>query len=99
MSNLAELSITKAGLYHLSVHVVATDGGDSAMLTLKLNGHVLLHSKPIDFRTSNYILPTGNIQTVLNLDEGDVLQLAVERVTADSRTSPSDVVFNGYLIA
>ena len=97
MSNLAELRIRKDGLYHLSVHVVAVDGGDSKLLTLKVNDVALLHSKP-QVGNEHYILPTGFIQTVLDLKSNDVIQLSVEQQTPDTATSPSDVVFNGYLI-
>ena len=98
MSNLAELTIKKSGLYHLSVHVVAVDGGDSKLLTLKQNGHALLHSKPPRRSNERYILPTGFIQTVLQLDKNDRISLSVEQQDPDSTTSPSDVTFNGFLI-
>ena len=97
ISNLADLTIKKAGIYHLTVLVTSVNGRNSHLLVLKHNGVAMMHSKPVASGTSDgeLFLPAGKIDIILELEENDNLQLVLEN-TADA--SSSDVTFNGFLI-
>ena len=97
ISNLADLTIKKAGFYHLSATVTSVEGRNSHLLILKHNGVAMMHSKPVTSagHEREFFLPTGKIEIILELQENDSLQLVLE--LAEDATA-CDVTFNGFLI-